>query len=529
LFVLANLPASILRIYCPGRISALPALRSVGYALFGVAVMLIVCSNLLVVAGRQIAAALPLQASQALAGAMRIEPVIATLPNTGKVANYYKAYDANDKLAGYIFSSYDLAPNVRGFGGKINIAVLADVNGKLLDFHIIRSNETPVYFYMLTKWFGTINGRDIFKEKPFDGVDAVTGATVSSKAVLAAIAQSGAVFASGVLGQTASHKATSSAGWMPDLQGAYLLLAVLLTVLVIYRGGFWSRLFVLAVNIVIAGFYFNAQFSTEQVASLLSIVLPFTAPTGVFILTMGVPLLAILFGNIYCGYLCPFGALQEILGYIIPARFRPVLSREQMQKARFVKFIVLFVLIVGYFLFRNHDVLTPDPLIKVFSLRHFNELLLLIVVVALVGSIFYSRFWCRYLCPAGAFLSLFNKIAILPRYMPEKRYASCEYGLSYNDKLDCIFCDKCRFEKKPASEPAMSLSSRYLLPAVVVIAIGLGAISVNSLVYELPATASASVSHSGSQPRNADEQKIKTMIRENKLSDREAEFYKKAD
>jgi hypothetical protein len=72
--------------------------------------MLIICSNLLVLAGRQIAAALPPQAAQALAGAMRIEPAIATLPNTGKAANYFKAYDANDKLAGYIFSSDDLAP-----------------------------------------------------------------------------------------------------------------------------------------------------------------------------------------------------------------------------------------------------------------------------------------------------------------------------------------------------------------------------------------------------------------------------------
>jgi len=227
--------------------------------------------------------------------------------------------------------------------------------------------------------------------------------------------------------------------------------------------------------------------------------------------------------------LCPFGALQEIIGYIIPARFRPVLSREEMQKARFVKYIILFVLIAAYFLFRNHDVLTPDLLIKVFSFRHFNELLLLIVAVVIAGSLLYSRFWCRYLCPAGAFLSLFNKFAIFSRYMPAKQYTNCEYGLSYNDKLDCIFCDKCRFEKKPAAEPAMSFGSRYLLSAVVVIAIGLAAVSVNSLVHELPASAAIAETASGGQPRNADEQKIKTMIRENKLSGREAEFYKKAE
>ncbi|MCJ7729147.1 MAG: 4Fe-4S binding protein, partial [Sedimentisphaerales bacterium] len=533
LLILANLPAAGLRVCCPAKISASPALRAAAFTLFGVAASLVFCSDLFVFASRRLAPALPIHVAQALAGSLRIEAETAALPNTGKTANYFKTYDANDKLAGFIFSSDDLAPNIRGFGGKINIAVFADANGKLLDFHVIRSNETPAYLDMLTNWFPSLKSCPIFAAQPFANVDAVTGATVSSKAILEALAESGSVFATQVLGQTRIPKTTSANRWLPDSQGTYLLIAFLLTLFVIYLGDFWTRLFVLILNIIIGGVLLNAQFSTEQIASLLSLAIPLVAPTGVFILTIGAPLLAILFGNIYCGYLCPFGAFQELVGYLLPARFKPTVSIEQMRNARFVKFIILFVIITAFFLSRNHDALSVDPLIKAFSFKHPGRLLPVVVAVAFVGSLFYSRFWCRYLCPAGAFLSLFNKVAVLRRYLPAKHYANCEYGLNYNDKLDCIFCDKCRYERKPVvpvAEPVAGFGSRYLLPAVLVIAIGIAALSAKSLVSELPApvTASAAVSSAG-QPRNADLQQIRKMIRENKLSDHEAEYYRKVD
>jgi spermidine synthase len=537
LLILANLPSSALRIYCPAKVIASGPLRAIGYTLFGIAATLILCSNILVFAGRRLTPALPVSAARSLAGSLRIEADTATLTPAGKTVNYFKTYDANDKLTGYIFSSETLAPRVRGFGGKINLAIHTDTAGNLLDFHIVRSNETPAYLDMLTGWLASLKGRAIFNPQPFAGVDAVTGATVSSKAILESLTQSGGVFAGQILGQAAQQTTNVATRWLPDTQGIYLVVAFTLTVHVIFLGGFWSRWFVLAFNILIGGIFLNTQFSTEQIASLLSFTIPFAAPSGVFILTVGIPLLALLFGNIYCGYLCPFGALQELVGFILPARLRPVLSKEQMRKGRFVKFIILFVVIVAFFLSRNHHTLAIDPLIKVFSLRFFldnpDKLLFLVVVVALLGSIFYSRFWCRYFCPAGAFLSLFNKIAFLSRYLPAKHFANCEYGLSFNDKTDCIYCDKCRFESRRAgvaAEPAFGFGSRYFLPAVLVIAIGIAGVSVKSFISELPVSfpASAAVS-SGGQLRNVDLQKVRTMIRENKLSDREAEFYKKAE
>ncbi|MGA2093717.1 MAG: 4Fe-4S binding protein, partial [Sedimentisphaerales bacterium] len=530
LLMLANVPSAILRILRPAAGFAASPMRAAGWSLFGVAASFVICSNLIASAGLRLSPTLPVQAAQSLAGSLRIEAAAATIPNTGKTSTYFKTYDANDKLTGFIFSSDDFAGKVSGFAGHINIAVFADVNGGLLDFHIIRSNETPSYLDMLSEWFSSLKGRDIFRPEPFANIDAVTGATVSSRAIIQSVAQSGAAFASGVLGQAGQQKTSITVSRLPNSEGIYLFGSLLLTGFVIYRGGFRSRLFVLVFNGIVGGVIFNAQFSTEQIATLLSLALPSVSLAGTYLLVVGAPLLAILFGNIYCGYLCPFGALQELVGYILPARFRPVLSREQMRKARFVKYVVLFVLITLFFLSRNHNALAPDPLIKVFSFSHLDTILLIIIGIVLVGSIFYSRFWCRYFCPAGAFLSLFNKIALFSRLLPAKRYANCEYGVSFNDKLDCIYCDKCRFENKRTSVAETTPGVRYFLPAVFIIAAGIAAVSIKDVVSQLNVSSAITASaSSGEYHRNVDMQQIKKMIQENKLSDHEANFYKKAE
>lgn len=531
LLVLVNVPFVILRILRPAVGVERSPIRAAGWTLVGVAASLVIFSNIIASAKLRLSPTLPVQAAQSLVGSLRIRPAETTVPDTNKQAIYYKVYDAGGTLTGFIFSSDDFARDVRGFGGPINIAVLVDVNGGLIDFRIIHSNETPDYLDMLSEWFGSLKGRDVFGPEPFAGIDAVTGATISSTAIMKSLAQSGAMFATGVLGQSAQQGAGATGRWT-NPEGVYLVGALLLTVIVIYRGGFKSRLCVLIFNIIVGGLVFNAQYSTEQIVTLLSGTLPAASLAGVYLLVVGVPLAAIFFGNIYCGYMCPFGALQELIGLLLPKRLRPLLSQEQMRKTRLVKYVVLFALIVLYFASRNHNAIAYDPLIKAFSFSRLDVAMLVIIGIIIAGSIFYSRFWCRYLCPAGAFLSLFNKIAIFSRFLPAKRYANCEYGVSFNDKLDCIYCDKCRFESRFAgvTEKSAGFKSHYFLTAVIIIAVGIAAVSVKSVVNQLSITPVAvSSASSQEQHRNVDTQQIKKMIQENKLSDHEANFYKKLD
>lgn len=548
--LVSNVPAAALNVcrrQIPGQADTTAGrLRRFGYTLFGAAAMVVLCSNLLVSAGAKLKPALTQSTAQPLAAEMQIEPVRASLENSDRTVNYFNVYDPQKKLTGYIFSSAELAPQVRGFGGKINLAIYIDKDGKLLDFHIIRSNETPAYLDMLGGWLGSLKGHRLFGARPFAGLDTVTGATVSSQAVLASIGKSARRFAADILGRSVEQTAAPAARHNKffDITAVYLTAAVIFTLLVIFKGGLLSRLLVLCFNLAVGGFLLNTQYSSEQVATILSGHIPAVAFSGVFLLGVGILVLVILLGNIYCGYLCPFGALQELAGYVLPKRFRPSVHPEQMLRARFIKYIVLFVFVVLFFISRDRTILAADPLIAVFSTRFWVHNLRsptgVLVIAVLVGSVFYGRFWCRYLCPAGAFLSLFNKITILRHLLPARHYGNCEFGVTAADRLDCIYCDRCRGGFKapteradsyvPASPPAKALS-RYLVLAAAITAIyasGLAVVRFNRLMHFTGSRASA-ISASGGQPRDVDLRKIEKMIKEKKLSDKEADYYKKIE
>jgi hypothetical protein len=225
-----------------------------------------------------------------------------------------------------------------------------------------------------------------------------------------------------------------------------------------------------------------------------------------------------------------------------------------MRKASFFKYVVLFVLIIVFFVSRNRTTLAADPLIEIFNLQSFDFAqdrfsiydfqlanvnrqlsILLIVTIGLTGSVFYARFWCRYLCPVGAFLSLLSNVAILKRYLPAKRFGKCEFGLSAKDQIDCLCCDRCRYERRKSTQPLMpytlmKLLSRYFVVVVLAVVILVSTVSVSRFLQVIPAgleypTALAA----GGQPRDVDLQRIRTMIRQKKLSDQEAEFYKKVE
>jgi len=577
--MLANIPSAALTMLKPEKLCRAEAgglaWRRLGYILFAIGAVVVLCSNLLAEAGARLRPSLPHDAAQALAGDLSIEGAQAAIGQSAGKTNYFKVYqvrqtdpNAAEKtleapmLAGYIFSSEDLAPEVRGFGGKMNLAVYVDATGKLIDFHIVRSNETPSYLDLLAKWRQSLIGRALFEREPFGAVDAVSGATVSCKAILSALQISGHRFAGDILGvaiEEGLKERTAPGRHLPDTRAAYLIGAYALALIVIYLGEFWTRLGALVLTLVVGGVILNAQYSSEQIATLLALHMPAVTLTGAFLLAAGVPLAAAVFGNIYCGYVCPFGAAQELLGYIIPAKFKQPLSFEKMRQARFVKYAVLFVLVIVFFLSRDRTTLAADPLISVFSGRlslsdiqwsisERQSSILVILAIILLGSLFYTRFWCRYLCPAGAFLSLFNKIAILKRILPAKRFGRCEFGLTPTDQLDCLCCDRCRHQAKASEEPVRLLRrdgvqlpegmtkptgvlSRYLVIGALAGAIFVSAVSVERFLDVMPASADyPGVSlASGGQPRDVDLQRIRTLIGQKKLSDHEAEFYKKLE
>ena len=165
---------------------------------------------------------------------------------------------------------------------------------------------------------------------------------------------------------------------------------------------------------------------------------------------------------------------------------------------------------------------------------------MLIVVLALAGSLVYPRFWCRYLCPTGAFLSLLNGVAILKRYLPAKKFSRCEFGVTARDQMDCIQCDRCRYEPRAgarreaelaAAQPSTRPVARLLTISVLTVSLLVLVLPVHRLVLLSPSALDwlTTAAASGGQPRDVDLQGVRTMIEQRQLSDHEAEYYKRVD
>ncbi len=79
--------------------------------------------------------------------------------------------------------------------------------------------------------------------------------------------------------------------------------------------------------------------------------------------------------------------------------------------------------------------------------------------------------------------------------------------------------------------PKANILDRYLLPVVVVIALFVAGVAFQEFSDSLPASSAAPAvsAQSAGEPRDVDIEKIRRMIRQGKLSDKEAQFYKKSE
>jgi hypothetical protein len=464
----------------------------------------------------------------------------------------YHVLKAEDETTGYIIQTERLAPRVYGFGGPIHMALLVSMNGELQDFRILQHYETPSYIGSLDRWFNRLIGKTLWGESVLERVQAVSGATYTTEAVIEILQRSGHHFARAALGlepgagiaQTRPPKRHAL-----DTGGILLAALILLSLLVAARGGFRLRLALLGLTVIGCGLWLNLQFSTEQVVSLLAGRVPPLGLTGHFILGLGLPVLLLFFGNLYCGYLCPFGALQELLGMIWPRTWTFSPARETLQRLRFGKYFILFLVVFLYFTAGNRSLMNGDPLVWFFkrhALREWGTALaslafwprlasILAALAVLVGVLLSTRFWCRTLCPTGAFLSLSNRVCFLRRWRPDYRYGRCEFGLTGRDELDCLACDRCRFGPAgPLPVPAEKASrrqriqGRVLALLVVLVAVLWLRPVVQPLIQPVAATVGQSLQNGDAvgRPRTVDMIQLQERIQTGRLSDREALYYR---
>lgn len=438
---------------------------------------------------------------------------------------HYRGLDAADEPTGdVICSSMAITDDIEGYGGPLNLLVSLAPTGEIRDLRLVDSRETPAYLVGFDDWIRQLRGLPL--DIPIDPqhgepIEGLTGATVTAHAALVTVDRVRRAVATGILDQEPPVAAALPSPWtrLPVLVLACLVLAAIPTLL---SGRRRIRIALLTLSTLIAGLWLNQQLSSEHLAPLARLEWPSLANAEGLVLVGGALLLGLAFGPVYCGMLCPFGALQEMASSLGLSR-RPGAGAERA--ARGIKYLVLVGVLILFLAGGTAAWLAFDPLGSHLGLRATGPRLAL-VILALAAALRYPRFWCRTLCPAGAALSLTNRLSLLRHLLPARRYDHCDLGVRGPGDWDCIQCNRCAWAAAPplgagagAARPTRS-SDRWLA-VLLALAMALGGAAVW-------AAHPAATALSGTT-RPADVDRIRQRIESRELSDHPAEFWEPAD
>lgn len=181
-----------------------------------------------------------------------------------------------------------------------------------------------------------------------------------------------------------------------------------------------------------------------------------------------------LFGRLICGFLCPFGFIQDLL-YKIPTPKLKIVKKID-KPLRYLKYVIVLVLVIILPLTLINEFGNASPyfckwlcpagtleggiplLIKNESLRGMIGILfdwkLLLLLLVITASIFIYRPFCKYICPLGAIYSLFNKFSFYQMDVDQKKCNGCKVcerqckmnvEITKNiNSLECIRCGECK-------------------------------------------------------------------------------------
>ncbi len=185
-------------------------------------------------------------------------------------------------------------------------------------------------------------------------------------------------------------------------------------------------------------------------------------------------LFALAFGRLFCGFLCPFGLVQELLHRLPVPKLRVPAGADRVLRWGKYAALLLLVALLPALLPNRFGVAPPyfckwvcpagtlggalPLLLKNRSLRACLGLLfrwklgVLLAVLAAAAAI--SRPFCKYLCPLGAFYGLFNPLSLYRLHLDRGKCVgcgqcqrSCPMGvplLEHINSRECIRCGRCQ-------------------------------------------------------------------------------------
>ncbi|NOZ00336.1 MAG: 4Fe-4S binding protein, partial [Deltaproteobacteria bacterium] len=357
-------------------------------------------------------------------------------------------------------------------------------------------------------------------------VDAMTGATITKNAAMRALDDTRLAVATDVLKLEAEGTSPPIPWYMRllDWKVLYVLFALAGAVVIHLWGSAVWRLGFLVASMVTGGLIFNIQLSSTWLMSLAHGEPPsFAANTPLFLLTVGFVALSVLYGPLYCAHACPFGAIQEVIGRAARRMGLASLPPSSVRAwASGLKFVLLALLVVSLFSAAPASAVGWDPLATVFSGKA-AVVPWVIIGISLVGSAVFFRFWCRVFCPVGAFFLLFNRVAGLIGLGPPRRYQSCDLGVAGPADIGCLQCNRCVRDDVISTVRKTGRATGIVYITLVALTAG----TVAWAWYDGVSSSSITLGAQGRRMRQVNVEKVLRLFQEDKLSDKEAEYYRR--
>jgi NosR/NirI family nitrous oxide reductase transcriptional regulator len=230
----------------------------------------------------------------------------------------------------------------------------------------------------------------------------------------------------------------------------------------------WVHNGTLLLSVLLLGLYLQAQPSVVNVFAIFGIALregswePFLADPYLALGWVLIAATTFIWGrSLFCGWLCPYGALQELL---IKLRIRltpfkkslefPPKLRAALKPLRYAIFLLLFS--ISLFSIETAEVLAEvEPFKTTWNVGVLNRSAPFVAYwfALILAALIMERFFCRYLCPLGAALALFSRFPIKP--IPRRNYCSqckvCNRGCAPHaidtegriNPAECLGCFEC--------------------------------------------------------------------------------------